>query len=154
MYGCVPEFLHRSARIAALTLSLVGATPSQAGLVLDFDLAGSALSLGTLVNVADGMGASVSGTARVELTGRCSEAVFTFPIVQNVTFTNPLSITLRDLGSGMATLDASVTGMNNALSFRLSARGRQAPEPFEAGLLALGLLALCGVAALRRLQML
>jgi hypothetical protein len=71
-----------------------------------------------------------------------------FPIIQNVTFSTPIAVTLRGLGTGRVTLDAAVMGMSSGLAFSLSLRG-QAPEPLEAGLLGLGLLALCASAAVR-----
>ena len=75
----VRGILRGSAWAAVLSFALFGATPSNAGtLTVDFDLTGSTLMLGTLLNVADnngvGMpagnpGTQVTGTARVVLTG-------------------------------------------------------------------------------------
>ena len=92
-----------------------------------------------------------------------SAGMITFPIVQMATISNNMGAFNVALGSlGMnATLAASVAAMNNnqavALNFNGSEVARtfvgnapQVPEPVEAGLLILGVLALCGVAAVRR----
>jgi len=253
MCRCVRGILRRSAWAAALTVALFSASPSKAGtLTVDFNLAGSTLMLGTVVNVANGMGATVSGMARVVLTGvnaqgmitgamangtvsgltlnfaintpiiagldanlvgpisitqmgsasggfaggslslatnsfstnlnvnlncasnagmvgggQCalisSAGMITFPIVQMATISNnmaPFPVALGSLGMN-ATFQAAVMAMNAGQAVTLTFNGSevnrafvpnapQVPEPVEAGLLILGVLALCGIAAVRR----
>jgi len=243
MCRCVRGILRRSAWVvAALTIALSSATPSNAGtLTIDFNLSGSTLALGP-VNVANGMGGTVTGMARLVLTGvnaagmitgamsngtisglavnfavnapllagvdanlvgpisitqmgsaaggfsagvlslatnsfntalavnlNCvgtlcaaiaAGAGLTFPIVQNAMISNnmaPFAVNLASLGAN-ATLNAAVATMNAGQAVTLTFNGREAartfdaPEPTEAGLLVLSVLALCGVAALRRRQ--
>jgi hypothetical protein len=243
-----------SAWAAALTVALFSASPSKAGtLTVDFNLAGSTLMIGGVVNVANGMGATVTGAARVVLTGvnaagmitgamangtvsglnlnfainspiiagldaslvgpisitqmgsaaggfaggvlnlatnsfntnlsvnlncaggmpptngggQCalisSAGMITFPIVQMAVISNnmaPFAVNLANLG-GTASLTAAVMAMNAGQAVNLTFNGSevarsfvpnapQVPEPVEAGLLILGVLALCGVAAVRR----
>jgi len=229
-----------------LSIALFGASPSKAGtLTVDFNLAGSTLMLGGVINAANGMGATVTGMARVVLTGvnaagmitgamangtvsglslnfalnspiiagldaslvgpisitqvgtssgpfdgaaaalatntfntnlsvnlncvgaQCavvsSAGMIVFPIVQNAMISNnmgPFSVGLAGLG-GTAMLNAVVMQMNNGQAVNLTFSGQEVartfvgnapmvPEPVEAGLLILGVLALCGVAAVRR----
>ena len=246
MCRCVRGILRSSAWAAVLTMALFSATPSNAGtLTVDFSLANSTLTLGP-VNVANGMGAMVSGMARVVLTGVNSAGMITgamsnatvsgfglnfavnspvvagldaslvgpisitqmgtsagpfdgmavalaqntfntnlsvnlncagaqcglvsmvgmimFPIVQNATISNnmgPFSLSLGSLAAG-ATFSAVVQQMNAGQAVTLNFSGSevartfdggvQVPEPVEAGLLILGVLALCGVAAVRSRQ--
>jgi hypothetical protein len=254
MCRCVRGILRRSAWAAALTVALFSASPSKAGtLTVDFNLAGSTLMLGTVVNVSNGMGATVTGMARVVLTGVNAQGMITgamangtvsglnlnfalntplvagvdanlvgpisisqmgsasggfaggslslatnsfstglnvnlncsggmppavgggqcalvsmlgmvvFPIVQMATISNnmaPFPVALGSLGMN-ATLQASVMAMNAGQAVTLTFNGSevarqfvpnapQVPEPVEAGLLILGVLALCGIAAVRR----
>jgi hypothetical protein len=243
MCRCVRGFLRNGAWAAALTVALFSASPSKAGtLTVDFDLAPSTLAIGTLINVSNGMNGTVSGAARLVLTGvnamgmitggmangtisglglniglnanvagvatvtgtigvtqvgsatgafdgmgvslptnsfnnmlstnlDCTpaaicNAVAMFPIVTNTMIANnmgPFVFSTAGLGGG-ASINAAVmvmqAGQNVTLSFRGSevARtfdagpggGPQVPEPVEAGLLILGVLSLCGVAAVRR----
>lgn len=246
MCRCVRGILRKGAWAAALTVALFSASPSNAGtLTVDFNLAGSTLMIGGVVNVANGMGATVTGAARVVLTGvnaagmitgamangtvsglnlnfainspiiagvdanltgpisitqmgsgsgpfaggalnlatnsfntalsvnlncvgaQCalisSAGMITFPIMQMAVISNnmaPFAVSLGNLG-GTASLTAAVMAMNAgqavALTFSGSEVARnfvpnapQVPEPVEAGLLILGVLALCGVAAVRR----
>jgi hypothetical protein len=254
MCRCVRGILRRSAWAAALTVALFSASPSKAGtLTVDFNLAGSTLMLGAVVNVANGMGATVSGMARVVLTGVNAQGMITgamssgtvsnlalnfminspiiagldanlvgpisitqmgsasggfaggslslaqnsfstslnvnlncaggmpptngggqcalissagmiaFPIVQMATISNNMAAFPVALGSlGMnATFQAAVMAMNAGQAVTLTFNGSevarnfvgnapQVPEPVEAGLLILGVLALCGIAAVRR----
>jgi hypothetical protein len=70
MCRCVRGILRKGAWAAALTVALFSASPSKAGtLTVDYDLTGSSLMIGGVVNVANGMGATVTGMARVVLTG-------------------------------------------------------------------------------------
>jgi hypothetical protein len=231
MCRCVPEILRRSAWAAALGIALLAATPSQASLVLDFDLSSTTLAFGGL-EVSNGMGATVSGSARIVLEGvdsrgviidrtaqgtlsgldltfnlnrpivagldatlvgpiRISQigiitgafdgvnlrlpatgftanlstnvncvgaqcplisqvAMIMFPIVQNLNFSNPAdqNFGLTGLATGQAMLQGLVMANNSGLAVSLNLRGT-APEPVEAGLLVLGVLALCGAAAVR-----
>jgi hypothetical protein len=242
---------------AALTFALSSASPSKAGtLTVDFDLSGSTLMLGDLINASNGMGATVTGMTRLVLTGvdsmgmvtgsmasatlqglgltinlnaplvagaslvgpisitqmgmatggfdgataslaqgsfvtnlstnldcvgmQCALisqlGMITFPIVQNSMISNDTGVfpvMLAGLNGSAAMLSAMVNTMNAGQSVTLAFRGAeiagsrmfvgdammppmmmppQMPEPVESGLLILGVLALCGVAAVRRQQ--
>lgn len=246
MCRCVRGILRKTAWAAALTVALFSASPSKAGtLTVDFSLAGSTLMIGGVVNVANGMGATVTGMARVVLTGvnaagmitgamangtvsglglnfaintpivagldanlvgpisitqtgsgagpfaggtvalatnsfstnlnvnlncvgaQCalisSAGMITFPIMQMATISNNMGAFNVALGSLAmnATFGATVAAMNAGQAVTLNFSGSevarafvpnapQVPEPVEAGLLILGVLALCGVAAVRR----
>jgi hypothetical protein len=71
MWRSVPEVLRRFAGAAVLGLALLGATPSSAGIVtLDFDLAGSSVTVGPFgsIQLANGVGATtVSGSASINI---------------------------------------------------------------------------------------
>jgi hypothetical protein len=96
-----------------------------------------------------------------------------FPIVQNSMISNnmgPFAVTIGGLAGTNATLNAAVNAMNAGQAVVLTFSGQeiagsrmfaggmdpgpmmppQMPEPVESGLLILGVLALCGVAAVRR----
>jgi hypothetical protein len=104
------------------------------------------------------------GTPAVVNGGQCaaiaSLGMLTFPIVQMAMISNnmaPFPVGITGL-NGSAMLSATVQQMNAGQAVTLSFRGREVarsfvaavPEPVEAGMLILGVLALCGVAALRR----
>ena len=90
-------------------------------------------------------------------------AVAMFPIMSNAPISNnmgPFVFNTASLG-GMATLNAAVMVMQQGQAVTLTVNGSevarnftpnapQVPEPVEAGLPILGVLALCGVAAVRR----
>jgi hypothetical protein len=89
--------------------------------------------------------------------------MLTFPITQMAMISNnmaPFAVNLASLGSN-ATFNAAVSVMQGTQAVTLTFAGSevarnfvpnapQVPEPVEAGLLILGVLALCGVAAVRR----
>ena len=112
MCRCVRGILRSSAWAAVLSFALFGATPSQAGtLTIDFDLTGSTLALGTLVNVADNTGAGtpagnagsqVTGTARLVLTGVDASGMIIDPSMAGAT--------ISGLGVNFALNQAIVVG--------------------------------------------
>jgi hypothetical protein len=99
--------------------------------------------------------------------GQCAlistAGMITFPIMQMATISNnmgPFNVALGSLGMN-STFGAQVAAMNAGQAVTLNFSGSevarafvpnapQVPEPVEAGLLILGVLALCGVAAVRR----
>jgi hypothetical protein len=85
-------------------------------------------------------------------------AVAMFPIVSNTPISNnmaPFVFNTAGLG-GSATINAAVMVMQQGQNVTLTFRGQEvqrpfmAPEPVESGLLILGVLARCGLAAVRR----
>jgi hypothetical protein len=116
--------------------------------------------LSTNINCAGGQCAAISALGMIM-----------FPIVQNATISNnmgPFAVNVSGLNA-TAMLNAQVMAMNAGQAVTLTFSGREVmrnfmgapmappppppnpmPEPVEAGLLILGVLALCGVSALRR----
>jgi len=108
MCRCVRGILRRSAWAAALTVALFGANASNAGtLTVDIDLSGSTLVLGP-VNVANGMGATVTGMARVVLTGVNAAGMIT-GAMSNGTVSG-LGLTFNVNSPIMAGIDANLVG--------------------------------------------
>jgi hypothetical protein len=201
----IPEILGRSGwAAAALTFAVLGASPGEAGLIVDppaprtdffsasFDLSDSTLSFGGL-NIANGMGASpvtlsqvgvppppvftstlFTGDAliveptlfmtrlvtRVDCVGaQCplftTVGMIQFPIVTSTSMSNdmgPFFFTLDGLIEGRGVLGASIVTMSGPLAVTINIRGRQVPEPTEAGLLLCAALAMCGAVAVGRLR--
>jgi hypothetical protein len=158
MCRCVRGILRKSAWAAALTVALFGATPSNAGtLTLDFNLASSTLTLGP-VNVSNGMGATVSGAARVVLTGVNAAGMITgamssgtvsglslnfmvnTPLVAGLAanLVGPISITQMGSSSGpfaMGSVGLAQNTFNTNLSVNLDCQGAQCALVSQLGMI-------------------